>query len=450
MTVSQQTLDEIALSRTEYEMIIDRLGREPAPLELGLFGALWSEHCGYKHTKALLRTLPSSSKRLLVAPGAENAGVIDLGDGLAIAMKIESHNHPSAVEPFEGAATGVGGIIRDIFAMGARPIALLNSLRFGQPDNARTRYLLNGVIGGISSYGNCIGIPDVGGEIFFSNSYNGNPLVNAMCVGLIENGKVASASAREAGDLLLLVGADTGRDGIHGASGLASKGFEEEAEMRSAVQVGNPFLEKVLIEACMEALELPGVVGLQDCGAAGITSAAIEMAERSGMGLKLFIDRVPRREKGMTPYEVMLSESQERMLIAVTPGGETQVFELFDRWDLDASVIGKFELGSNVKIYDEGEQVCSTPVITLTDSPEYKLTSSKPAWLDALQKVNMNAIPMPNMSPIKVMLKMLGSPNIASRFPIYQQYDYHVQTNTVIEPGGDAAVLRLKLSLIHI
>ena len=247
MTVSQQTLDEIALSRTEYEMIIDRLGREPAPLELGLFGALWSEHCGYKHTKALLRTLPSSSKRLLVAPGAENAGVIDLGDGLAIAMKIESHNHPSAVEPFEGAATGVGGIIRDIFAMGARPIALLNSLRFGQPDNARTRYLLNGVIGGISSYGNCIGIPDVGGEIFFSDSYNGNPLVNAMCVGLIENGKVASASAREAGDLLLLVGADTGRDGIHGASGLASKGFEEEAEMRSAVQVGNPFVEKGLI-----------------------------------------------------------------------------------------------------------------------------------------------------------------------------------------------------------
>ena len=444
MTVSQQTLDEIALSRSEYEMIIDRLGREPAPLELGLFGALWSEHCGYKHTKALLRTLPSSSKRLLVAPGAENAGVIDLGDGLSVAMKIESHNHPSAVEPFEGAATGVGGIIRDIFAMGARPIALLNSLRFGQPNNARTRYLLNGVIGGISSYGNCIGIPDVGGEIFFSDSYKGNPLVNAMCVGLIENGKVASASAKEAGDLLLLVGADTGRDGIHGASGLASKGFEEEAEMRSAVQVGNPFLEKVLIEACMESLELPGVVGLQDCGAAGITSAAIEMAERSGMGLKLFIDRVPRREKGMTPYEVMLSESQERMLIAVTPGGETQVFELFERWDLDATVIGEFELGSDVKIYDEGKQVCSTPVITLTDAPEYKLASSKPVWLDALQTVDMSRIPMPNIPPIEVMLKMLASPNIASRFPIYRQYDYHVQTNTVIEPGGDAAVLRLK------
>ncbi|MBC8453102.1 MAG: phosphoribosylformylglycinamidine synthase subunit PurL, partial [Chloroflexi bacterium] len=409
-----------------------------------LFGALWSEHCGYKHTKALLRTLPSSSDRLLVAPGAENAGVIDLGDGLAVAFKIESHNHPSAIEPFEGAATGVGGIIRDIFAMGARPIALLNSLRFGQPDDARTRYLLNGVIGGISSYGNCIGIPDVGGEIFFSDTYKGNPLVNAMCVGLIEDGKMASASAKEPGDLLMLVGADTGRDGIHGASGLASRSFEEQAEMRSAVQVGNPFLEKVLIEACLEVLDLPGVVGLQDCGAAGITSAAIEMAERSGMGLKLIIDDVPRREEGMTPYEVMLSESQERMLLAVTPGQEGPVFDLFEKWDLDATVIGEFELGENVRIYDKGEQVSSTPVITLTDAPEYKFTGTKPQWLTDLQNADLSAVPMPSESPSEVLLKMLAAPNIASRFPIYRQYDYHVQTNTVVEPGGDAAVLRLK------
>jgi phosphoribosylformylglycinamidine synthase subunit PurL len=444
MTVSQETLDEIALSRAEYEAIIDRLGREPEPLELGLFGALWSEHCGYKHTKALLRTLPSSSERLLVAPGAENAGVVDLGDGLAVCFKIESHNHPSAVEPFEGAATGVGGIIRDIFAMGARPIALLNSLRFGQPDNDRTRYLLNGVIGGISSYGNCIGIPDVGGEIFFSDTYKGNPLVNAMCVGLIEDGKMASASAKEPGDLLILVGADTGRDGIHGASGLASRSFEEQAEMRSAVQVGNPFLEKVLIEACIESLDLPGVVGLQDCGAAGITSAAIEMAERSGMGLKLIIDQVPRREEGMTPYEVMLSESQERMLLAVTPGQEGPVFELFEKWDLDATVIGEFEMGENVRIFDEGEQVSSTPVIMLTDAPEYKFTGVKPAWLTELQNADLSATPMPSESPAELLLKMLAAPNIASRFPIYQQYDYHVQTNTVVEPGGDAAVLRLK------
>jgi phosphoribosylformylglycinamidine synthase len=444
MTVSQETLDEIALSRDEYEAIIDRLGREPGSLELGLFGALWSEHCGYKHTKALLRTLPSSSERLLVAPGAENAGVIDLGDGLAVAFKIESHNHPSAVEPFEGAATGVGGIIRDIFAMGARPIALLNSLRFGQPDDARTRYLINGVIGGISSYGNCIGIPDVGGEIFFSDTYKGNPLVNAMCVGLIEDGKIASASAKEPGDLLILVGADTGRDGIHGASGLASRAFEEQAEMRSAVQVGNPFLEKVLIEACIESLDLPGVVGLQDCGAAGITSAAIEMAERSVMGLKLLIDNVPRREEGMTPYEVMLSESQERMLLAVTPGLEGPVFELFQKWDLDATVIGEFELGENVRIYDEGKEVSSTPVIMLTDAPEYKFTGIKPEWLTKLQNADLSTTPLPSVSPAETLLKMLAAPNIASRFPIYRQYDYHVQTNTVVEPGGDAAVLRLK------
>ena len=444
MPVTQETLDEIALSRDEYEAIIDRLGREPEPLELGLFGALWSEHCGYKHTKALLRTLPSSSDRLLVAPGAENAGVVDLGDGLAVCFKIESHNHPSAVEPFEGAATGVGGIIRDIFAMGARPIALLNSLRFGQPDDARTRYLLNGVIGGISSYGNCIGIPDVGGEIFFSDTYKGNPLVNAMCVGLIENGKMASASAKQPGDLLMLVGADTGRDGIHGASGLASRSFEEQAEMRSAVQVGNPFLEKVLIEACIESLDLPGVVGLQDCGAAGITSAAIEMAERSGMGLRLRIDEVPRREEGMTPYEVMLSESQERMLLAVTAGMEGPVFDLFEKWDLDATVIGEFELGENVRIFDEGEEVSSTPVVTLTDAPEYKFTGVKPQWLTDLQNADLSATPLPSETPSEVLLQMLASPNIASRFPIYRQYDYHVQTNTVVEPGGDAAVLRLK------
>lgn len=444
MPVTQETLDEIALSRSEYEAIVDRLGRDPEPLELGLFGALWSEHCGYKHTKALLRTLPSASDRLLVAPGAENAGVIDLGDGLAVAMKIESHNHPSAVEPFEGAATGVGGIIRDIFAMGARPIALLNSLRFGQPQDARTRYLINGVIGGISSYGNCIGIPDVGGEIFFSDSYKGNPLVNAMCVGLIEDGKMASASAKEHGDLLMLVGADTGRDGIHGASGLASRTFEEQAEMRSAVQVGNPFLEKVLIEACIEALDIPGVVGLQDCGAAGITSAAIEMAERSGMGLKIDIDAVPRREEGMTPYEVMLSESQERMLLAVTPGHEDKVFELFDRWDLDASVIGTFELGENVRIFHEGSEVSSTPVVTLTDAPEYTFSAPKPDWLAALQDKDLSEVPLPSESAGEVLLQLLSAPNIASRFPIYRQYDYHVQINTVVEPGGDAAVLRLK------
>ncbi len=445
MPVSQETLDEIALSRAEYEAIVDRLGREPEPLELGLFGALWSEHCGYKHTKPLLRRLPGESSRLLVAPGAENAGVIDIGDGLAIAMKIESHNHPSAVEPRQGAATGVGGIVRDIFAMGARPIALLDSLRFGLPqDDSHIQYLVHGVVGGISWYGNCIGVPNIGGETYFDRSYAGNPLVNAMCVGLIENARVVSATARNSGDLLVLVGADTGRDGIHGASGLASKAFEEQAEMRSAVQVGNPFLEKVLIEACLEAIEIPGVNGMQDCGAAGLTSAAIEMAERSGMALHIDVSQVPRREEGMTPYEVMLSESQERMLLAVEEPAVADVEALFEKWDLDATVIGEFNSGSDVVIFDGEERVTTTPIEPLTSAPEYAFTASKPAWLQELQKQDPARHGIPDLAPGDALLKMLASPNIASKRPVFRQYDQHVQTNTVVEPGGDAAVLRLK------
>ena len=437
-------LDELALSRAEYEAIADRLGRLPDPLELGLFGSLWSEHCGYKHTKRLIRTLPSRSDRLLVAPGAENAGVIDIGDGLAIAMKIESHNHPSAVEPFEGAATGVGGIVRDIFAMGARPIALLNSLRFGPPDEARNRFLLHGVVAGISAYGNCIGVPDVGGEIVFDDSYADNPLVNAMCVGLIEGGRVLSASARSPGDLLILVGADTGRDGIHGASGLASRTFEEEAEMRSAVQVGNPFLEKVLIEACLEAGQLDCVVGMQDLGAAGLASAAVEMAERSGMGLRLDVSKVPRRETGMTPYEVMLSESQERMLLAVRPGGEREIAELFTRWDLDATVIGEFVSGRTVQIKDGPVEATESPVTALTDAPEYVLSGTKPEWLSRIQNEDPANLPLPDHSPDEVLRKLLASPNIASKRAVFRQYDHQVQNNTVVPPGGDAALLRVK------
>lgn len=445
MPVSQETLDEIALSRAEYEAIVDRLGREPGSLELGLFGALWSEHCGYKHTKPLLRRLPGKSDRLLVAPGAENAGVIDIGDGLAIAMKIESHNHPSAVEPLQGAATGVGGIVRDIFAMGARPIALLNSLRFGMPgDDERVRYLVHGVVGGISWYGNCIGIPNVGGETSFDKSYAGNPLVNAMCVGLIENARIVSATAKMPGDFLVLVGADTGRDGIHGASGLASRTFEEQAEMRSAVQVGNPFLEKVLIEACLEAITIPGVNGMQDCGAAGLTSAAIEMAERSGMALRIDVAQVPRREEGMTPYEVMLSESQERMLLAVEEHAVPAIVALFEKWDLDATVIGEFHSGSVVEIFDGDQQVSETPIDSLTNAPEYAFTAAKPSWLTELQSADPGAKGLPEMTPSEAIVRMLASPNIASKRPVYRQYDHHVQTNTVVEPGGDAAVLRLK------
>ena len=442
--VAQELLDEVALSRAEYEAIVDRLEREPNELEIGLFGALWSEHCGYKHTKALLRTLPNKSERLLVAPGAENAGVVDIGDGYAVAFKIESHNHPSAVEPYEGAATGVGGIVRDILAMGARPMALMNSLRFGPPDDDRQRYLLNGVVSGISGYGNCIGVPNVGGEVVFDPSYAGNPLVNAMCVGIIEGGKIMSARADAPGDLLILVGAKTGRDGIHGASGLASRTFQEQAEMRSAVQVGNPFLEKVLIEACLEAIQLPGVVGMQDCGAAGITSAAVEMAERSELGLNIDVAKVPRRENEMSPYEVMLSESQERMLLAVKPGHEERLFELFEKWDLDAAIIGTFESGNQVIVSDGPEQASSTPVVTLTDAPEYQFNSPKPKWLEELQNRDLSALPELDIAPNDALLELLATPNIASKHSVWRQYDHQVQNNTVVSPGGDAALLRIQ------
>ena len=442
--VAQELLDEVALSRAEYEAIVDRLEREPNELEIGLFGALWSEHCGYKHTKALLRTLPNKSERLLVAPGAENAGVVDIGDGYAVAFKIESHNHPSAVEPYEGAATGVGGIVRDILAMGARPMALMNSLRFGPPTDERQRYLLNGVIAGISGYGNCIGVPNVGGEVVFDRSYAGNPLVNAMCVGIIEGGKIMSARADAPGDLLILVGAKTGRDGIHGASGLASRTFQEQAEMRSAVQVGNPFLEKVLIEACLEAIELPGIVGMQDCGAAGITSAAVEMAERSELGLNIDVAKVPRRENEMSPYEVMLSESQERMLLAVKPGREERLFELFEKWDLDAAIIGTFESGNQVIVSDGPVQASSTPVVTLTDAPEYQFNSPKPKWLEELQNRDLSALPELDIAPNDALLELLATPNIASKHSVWRQYDHQVQNNTVVSPGGDAALLRIQ------
>ncbi len=442
--ISQELLDEVALSRAEYEAIVDRLGREPNPLEIGLFGALWSEHCGYKHTKALLRTLPNTSDRLLVAPGSENAGVVDIGDGYAVAFKIESHNHPSAVEPYEGAATGIGGIVRDILAMGARPMALMNSLRFGPPTDDRQRYLLNGVVSGISGYGNCIGVPNVGGEIVFDDSYAGNPLVNAMCVGIIKDAKIMSASADAPGDLIILVGAKTGRDGIHGASGLASRTFEQQAELRSTVQVGNPFLEKVLIEACLEAIELPGVVGMQDCGAAGITSAAVEMAERSELGINIDVAKVHRRETEMSPYEVMLSESQERMILAVKPGHEPRLFELFEKWDLDAEIIGTFETGNRVVISDASERISSTPVETLTDAPEYQFNSPKPDWLTDLQNRDLVNLPELDITPNDALLKLLASPNIASKHTVWRQYDHQVQNNTVIAPGGDAALLRIQ------
>ncbi len=444
MPISQETLDQLAISQGEYEAIVERLGRVPNHLEIGLFGSMWSEHCGYKHSKPLLRSFNTTSERMLVAPGSENAGVVDIGEGLAVVMKVESHNHPSAIEPYEGAATGVGGIVRDIFAMGARPIALLNSLRFGPLSESRNRYLFQGVVSGISGYGNCIGVPDVGGEVQFAPSYSGNPLVNAMCVGILRHEDLRRATAGSPGNVIMLVGADTGRDGIHGASGLASRTFEDERELRPTVQVGNPFLEKVLIEACLEAAESDAVVGIQDLGAAGLTSSSVECASNAGVGIRIDIDSVPRRESGMTPYEVMLSESQERMLVVVKPGREAEVKAIFDRWDLRSDAIGEVMADGLASISESGRVEAAVPVDLLTDPPMYEPPAMKPSWLDELQSSDLESVPLPDASPSDVLKTLLASPNIASRQWIYRQYDHQVQTNTVVAPGGDAALLRVK------
>ncbi|MBM03673.1 MAG: phosphoribosylformylglycinamidine synthase II [Chloroflexi bacterium] len=443
MNVSKEILNELALSEDEYSLIVKRLGRHPNRLELGMFGSLWSEHCGYKHSKPLLDLFKTGSNNLLIEPGKENAGVVEIGNGLGIVMKIESHNHPSAIEPFEGAATGVGGIVRDIFAMGARPIALLNSLRFGPLSDSRNRYLFEEVVSGISSYGNCIGIPNVGGEVFFEKCYSGNPLVNAMCVGIVNTDNLIRATTGNEGNVLILVGADTGKDGIHGASGLASQSFDDEQDLRPTVQVGNPFLEKVLIEACMEVSNKEFLVGIQDLGAAGLTSAIVESAAKAGSGFEIDISNIPKREEGMDAYDVMLSESQERMLIIVKPGTENLVKEIFDKWDLQSSVIGKVTGDGLARIFDKGIIQCEAPINILADSPTYKLKGEKPVVLDSLQAFDFSDILIPD-SPQEILLKLLSSPNIISRESIYRQYDHQVQTNTVVSPGSDSALLRIK------
>jgi phosphoribosylformylglycinamidine synthase subunit PurL len=444
MTIEQKILDEIALSRAEYQMILDRLDREPNSVELGMFGALWSEHCGYKHSRPLLGLFPSRSARVLSQSGAENAGAIDIGDGLAVVFKVESHNHPSAVEPFQGAATGVGGIVRDILAMGARPIALLNSLRFGPLDDPHTRHLFHGVVGGISWYGNCIGVPDVAGEIYFDPSYAHNPLVNAMCVGIVAKDRLASAAAGTPGHVLLLAGAETGRDGIHGASGLASRSFEEEQELRPTVQVGNPFLEKILIEACLEALATGCVAGLQDLGAAGLTSAAIESAARGGRGITLDVSRVHRREAGMTGYEVMLSESQERMLLVVPPDRLGPVLEVFRKWDIPCREVGQVSAEPYAQISDDGRLIAHLPIRELSQAPRYRFQGVPSPEQARRQRLSLSEVPLPAAGPADTLLKLLASPNIAGKGSVYRQYDHQVQTNTVVGPGSDAAVLRIK------
>jgi phosphoribosylformylglycinamidine synthase II len=445
LPVSKEILDEIALSYKEYELIVKLLGREPNHVELGLFGSLWSEHCGYKHSKALLKKFPTRARQVIVKAGQENAGAVDIGDGLAIVFKIESHNHPSAIEPYQGAATGVGGIVRDIFTMGARPIALMNSLRFGPPANPRNRYLFGGVVAGIAGYGNCLGIPDIGGEVYFADCYSENPLVNALCLGIVESKKLVKSHAHGEGNLLMLVGADTGRDGLHGASGLASRTFEAEKELRSAVQVGNPFLEKLLIEACLELAETDWFIGVQDLGAAGLTSASIESASKGGSGIEIDVLKVPRREKGMTPYEVMLSESQERMLVVVKKGCESKVKALFDKWDLRSDVIGHVTGDGLARIKEGNKVVAEVPIALLSEPPVYRLRARKPGWLGELQSLDINSLPdIPLKTIHAVFTRMLSSPNIASKHSIYRQYDHQVGNNTVVLPGSDAAVLRIK------
>ncbi|MQG27424.1 MAG: phosphoribosylformylglycinamidine synthase subunit PurL [SAR202 cluster bacterium] len=444
MAVTKELLDEIALSQAEYDLIIERLDREPNPVELGMFGALWSEHCGYKHSRPLLRLFSQKSTRVLSQTGAENAGAVDIGDGLAVVFKVESHNHPSAVEPLQGAATGVGGIVRDILAMGARPIALLNSLRFGPLDDPQNRHLFHGVVEGISWYGNCIGVPDVAGEICFDESYSQNPLVNAMCVGLVHTDKIATSAASEVGNVILLVGAGTGRDGIHGASGLASRTFEKKVELRPTVQVGNPFLEKVLIEACLEALDTGLVNAIQDLGAAGLTSAAIESAASGGRGIRLDIAEVHQREEGMSAYEVMLSESQERMLLVVAPGDVPAIESVMDKWDVTCREIGYIIAEQTAQVFVGPELVVDLPIGPLSEAPQYRL-EGKPSDADIQQrKLDLDSVSLPQDGPEGTLLRLLAAPNIANKKGVYRQYDHQVQTNTVVGPGSDAAVLRVK------
>lgn len=445
MTISKEILDKVALSEKEYNLIVQQLGREPNEVELGMFGSLWSEHCGYKHSKPLLKFLPSRGKRVLIGPGEENAGAVDIGDGQVLVMKMESHNHPSAIDPYQGAATAVGGVVRDIFTMGARPIALLNSLRFGPLTESSNRYLFNGVVGGVASYGNCLGIPSVGGEVFFAEGYTGNPLVNGLCLGICEKDRLVKAKASGEGNLLMLVGADTGRDGIHGASGLASRAFESEQEARPTVPVGNPSLEKLLIEACLELAQTDWIVGMQDLGAAGLTAATVESAARGGGGVEIDVLKVPHREKNMTPYEVMLSESQERMLVISRKGCEGKVKALFDRWGLCSNIIGQVT-DNGLAVVREGEEiVAKVPVNLLVSPPLYRLRSKKPKWLEGLQSFDMSTVP--DLKPRQcnsTLLRLLASPNIASKECVYRQYDHQAMGNTVVPPGSDAAVLRIK------
>lgn len=437
---AQQIYKQMGVSDEEYAKIVGFLGRKPNYVEIGVFSVMWSEHCSYKNSKPVLRRFPVTGPRVLMGPG-EGAGIVDIGDNQAVVFKIESHNHPSAVEPFQGAATGVGGIIRDIFSMGARPVALLNSLRFGKLQNDRVKYLFEHVVSGIAGYGNCIGIPTVGGEVNFDESYEGNPLVNAMCVGLIDHDKIQKGVAQGVGNPVFYVGPATGRDGIHGATFASEELTEESEAKRTAVQVGDPFMEKLVLEATLELINSGIVVGIQDMGAAGLTCSSSEMASKAGNGMELYLDEVPQREEGMTPYEMMLSESQERMLFVVKPEHEAQAKGIFERWGLICAKVGKVTDDGRLKLFHKGELVGDMPVFALVDDvPVYNKPSTVPAYYEEFAKIDTTRYP--EVTDLQGALeKVLASPSVANKEWVYNQYDHMVRTSTYVRPGSDAAVV---------
>jgi phosphoribosylformylglycinamidine synthase II len=441
--IDRAVLERHGLTTDEYARIVERLGREPNLTELGLFSVMWSEHCSYKSSRVHLKTLPTEGSRVLQGPG-ENAGAVDIGDGLAAVFKIESHNHPSFIEPYQGAATGVGGIIRDIFTMGARPIALLDALRFGPIEEARARRILRGVVSGIGGYGNSIGIPTIGGEAVFDESYSGNPLVNVFCLGLAKHEALVKGRASGLGNPVYYVGAKTGRDGIHGATMASAEFDDKSAEKRPAVQVGDPFMEKLLLEACLEVMATDACVGVQDMGAAGLTCATSETSARGGVGIEIDVALVPQRETGMTPYEIMLSESQERMLLIVKRGREADVERIFDKWDLHAVAIGRVTDDGRLRVKENGVLVADVPAAALADeAPVYRRPIREPEGRAKLQQIPREALaPLP--APTDALMTLLASPTIASKRWVFEQYDHMVRTNTIAAAGRTKGVVRIK------
>jgi len=441
--ITPEIIREHNLTMEEYQQMVRLLGREPNITELGIISVMWSEHCSYKSSRIHLEKLPTQAPWVLQGPG-ENAGIIAVDDTWAVAFKMESHNHPSYIEPLQGAATGVGGILRDIFTMGARPIASMDSLRFGTLDKPRNRYILEGVVYGIAWYGNCIGVPTVAGETSFSSCYDGNPLVNVFNLGVVPRDRIFKAQAAGVGNPVIYVGSKTGRDGIHGAT-MASEEFGEDSEEKKPnVQVGDPFTEKLLMEACLEAFQHDWILGIQDMGAAGLTCSTSEMASKGGVGIEIDLDKVPQREEGMTAYEIMLSESQERMLLVAKKGTEDKVIEVYKKWGLDAVVIGRVTSNGLVRVHHHGEVVTQVPALCLTEeTPLYNRPQEEPPYLKEVQKLDIQTIPRPEDLG-KVLLELMASPNIASKEWIYRQYDHMVRTNTLILPGSDASVIRIK------